>query len=178
MDRLASIGWRWRLALFIGFLAFNGVFLALCPCKSLDMFFTGFTPHVAVAHLNSLGSEGIARCRNALWPDLVYPLIYALLFSSVLAWLVLWVGTRRWLWLVALPWVGMALDYAENVCLGVVLYAWPRTGSTTETCLWLSGQYFTPYKWLMAFLSAIAIVVLFTAGCIVSYIRARRARKV
>jgi hypothetical protein len=105
--------------------------------------------------------------------DLVYPVLYGVPLSIILAYFfpVLFPGGgRRWRWLVLLPLAAVAFDYAENV---TVLSALDYYEATRQLSLgqFQAARLFTAAKLLLLLASALVLLV-FGARALV---RLRRA---
>jgi hypothetical protein len=109
----------------------------------------------AFAHLNLGGAEQIAKAKVAWYLDMVYPFLYGLAYAGIIWRLVSSRLGEDWHWLPILPFMAMAMDYAENVCLHQMFWAWPSESFRAAT---LTGAFFTPAKWLFAFVSTALMV--------------------
>lgn len=93
------------------------------PVEILDLQF-GFTVEKAQAILSSYSSSALqAAATFLIWADTVYPLIYGLLLSMLLAYLY---SKGRRQYVVLLPWLAVLVDFAENAGLYKVLTTFPN----------------------------------------------------
>ena len=124
------------------------------PYDPFDLFFSGYTPEQAMAHLLVLGEEGRwLHCVTAVI-DVLYPAVHTFAYVGVTWRLVSHplIITKRWArpwaaWLVWIFPVIMVLDYSENVCIWTMLASWPDESLLAAA---FAGEFFTPVKWFLA----------------------------
>lgn len=92
--------------------------------------------------------------------DFAFPIIYATLLSMMLA--LVWRKTNpEWAWFALLPYLGMLADFAENICIGVMMMMFPNDAAWLA---WLSNG-FSLIKWIIgltsfgAFLLGLGVIV-------------------
>ena len=107
--------------------------------KLLDMQPLGYTPVYARSLLEALGAEGrTAYLYRQIPVDMIYPGLFAVTFSQLLAWLFR-VGlseASRVNNLAVVPILAGLFDYAENVGIGTMLVIFPDFSESTAevTC--------------------------------------------
>lgn len=121
--------------------------------KLLDEHFF-YTPDEAVACLQGLGAEGRRTyVLVAAVVDMIYPIIYCLLFYLTIS--VLLTPASRWKWIAWLPGV---LDALENIFTLIMLGMYPGIHRNVA----LLGGLFNGMKWI-----AVALVVLFILALLI-----------
>jgi hypothetical protein len=127
----------------------------------LDLYLS-YSPDQVYAYLTGLGPNGrIAYARMELTTDLVFPLVYssALTVAMVMAGrCVLPDGRFRSLCL--FPLLIVIADWSENLCLAMVIHAFPHRFDRIVTV----ASLFTSLKWTFIIL---AVMTLLVAGAIV-----------
>ncbi|MCK6264257.1 hypothetical protein KP803_13330 [Vibrio sp. ZSDE26] len=93
-----------------------------------DMTPLGYSYQEAMALLTALGEEG----RNAyisiqLTLDLLYPALFALCYFTLVQWLIVTgkLTHRIWLYLSIIPIFACVFDYAENICVWLMIQGYP-----------------------------------------------------
>jgi len=155
-ERLAHGVWGWMaLGAVVLFVLFTAMVL---PAQAeVGAFYTvryaapdtsvWYFPDDLYAAAEAWGREGRAAYVHArVTFDVIWPLVYGTFLLTTLAWV--WArGTAagsRWRGVALLPIVGVALDYAENVCTATVMARYPaRTPVLAEL-----APLFTAGKWL------------------------------
>ena len=161
MRRLAS--WKLWLVATIAFLAFAGVFFgssapfaiptveAACGEPPLDVRFTSTAADVDT-FLTACGPAGRDAYRDMQLADLLYPAVFGVFMASSLALALGRLVPQRpaATSLAALPLLGAAFDYIENVFAWSALLAYPSSARTNSllgiasaaktATFWLSGS--------------------------------------
>jgi hypothetical protein len=124
--------------------------------KLPDMMPTGYNPEYMNSLLNQLGEEG----RNAylfrqIPVDMVYPLLFAISWSLVLAWLIKKLNKHntKLIYLSVLPLLAGMFDYLENIGMIIILNSYPENGD-------ILTQVTNVFSILKSFLTTIYFVVL------------------
>lgn len=141
---------------------------------TLDLLFS-YNPDQAYAMISAYGESG----RNfyaisALTADLIYPVVYALLFSLLLAYsLPQAFSPGSWLQkTIPFPFTALIADYLENFCIVIMLLVFPqRIPFLAE----VSG-FFTTLKWVLTG-AATLLVVAGLAGVLVKNVFIRTTQK-
>ena len=124
----------------------------------------GYRPDDAYRLIERYGQRGRAHWRRLLLLDLVFPAVYAALFTLLLSRWADWVHAGPlWRAAAAVPLLAAASDYAENVLLLEVLRAWPRRIPP----MLAAASLFTRAKFIFAWLTP-AIPLAFWSWTVVS----------
>ena len=178
MARLAT--WRAWVAAVTLFGLFAGVLFgsnapfsvprveAACGQPPPDTRFTSSAADVN-GFLQACGAVGRDAYRALQVADLVYPLVFGLFLATSMALVLVHLapGRRSLLALAALPLVGSAFDYLENVFAWVALAAFPEP-SATDSLLGLASAAKTATFWVAGVLLIVAL-----GGLVVSTVRRR-----
>lgn len=135
---------------------------------TLDLQFASSAEH-ARATLDQLGSSGRSAYDSFQIIDVLFPLSYAFGLSGLI-WS-LWRGLQhRWVvYLAALPLVGAAFDYVENVLVRVALSTYP----TVPRGVLAASVTVTTLKLVLSYLSQ-ALVVIGLVAALLRFVRARQ----
>lgn len=104
-----------------------------------------FGPARLAGHLESMGIGGRTHYLQLAWLDLLYPILYAGLFSLVMARGIRcrWGGDAGQMDLVLLPWAAAFSDEIENLSFRFLIEAWPVpsspwlwVGAVANSCKW------------------------------------------
>ena len=133
--------------------------------KLPDMLPTGYSPEYINALLNQLGVEG----RNAylfqqIPVDMVYPLLFAISWSLVLAWFLKKLNKQNTqvIYLCLLPVLGGLFDYLENIGMIIILSTWPANTDTLS-------QFTNVFTILKSFFSTLFFISLIIVLFIFAY---------
>jgi len=113
-------------ALAIG-LILAGIMMQTVDGSMVNAFQTSFTREAAEDVLRRWGAENVARFRDIMWLDFIFPAAHAVFFASLIARTTIRAGehpTGLHLLLFATPLAAGAFDYVENV-LVIYLLAHP-----------------------------------------------------
>lgn len=173
LEKLAS--WRWVILFALLFLAtsilINGRPFGVAALKDitggvglLDMK-TYYTPDQAYQHLEALGEAGRRfNIRLSISLDYVFPLVYSLLWFSLIA-LILraWLGKENpWRRLSLLALAGGLFDWLENTALLGLLFNYPQRLDRLAA----AASLFTGAKWALNLLGLVLILTgLIGLGC-------------
>ena len=170
METLAKFSnWKTLLPLFLIFALFSFYIFpqyqyrmteaANGPVAPLDTRFS-YTVEEARGAFDKLGAAGREVYREVVSRvDMVYPIVYGLLFMLVLAWILkkLTTSSSSWLFLALLPLVGVTFDYLENINTRKLLAQYPNL--STASVSW--GERMTQFKHIAGLLSVALAVILF-----------------
>jgi hypothetical protein len=112
-----------------------------------DLIF-GFSADDLHARLDAFGPEGRRLYAYAELVDLVYPLVYAVTFATVLALAVkrLFGEESRAALVTLLPFAALVADYVENAGIFATLSAWPARAGAAESIASMGNH----LKWALA----------------------------
>jgi hypothetical protein len=140
-----------------------------------DMSPLGYSYQEAMALLTALGEEG----RNAyasiqLSLDILYPLLFALCYFALLQWLIRLgeLSNRFCLYLSIIPIFVCVFDYAENICIWLMIQAFP----TISENLVLTSSTFTLLKsvsTMIYFIGLILVVVFLISRWLIRLVAAK-----
>ncbi len=92
---------------------------------------------------DDLGEEGRSHyIYSRIFMDILWPVVYACTFYMLLS--IAFKGTRM-MGVIVLPFVGMLLDFLENITMMHQMYAYPNLNSTMINI----GSIFTSMKWIV-----------------------------
>jgi len=97
--------------------------------KTFDILPLGYSSEYARTLLDALGGEGRSFYLTRQIPlDTIYPGLFAVTYSLLLAWLFKWgFGPNlRWRWFVLIPVLAGLFDYLENAGIVLMLSIYPR----------------------------------------------------
>ncbi|HKK73762.1 MAG TPA: hypothetical protein VJ953_01710 [Saprospiraceae bacterium] len=122
----------------------------------LDLRIT-YTPADVQETYSLIGAEGRA-IKQAMYRglDMVYPLVYGLLFTLLILNLLNGIGDKNWGFLLLLPLISMVFDYLENFSMLNFLAQYP---DINEPRIHIAS-YFTSLKWLLRLACALIVAVL------------------
>ncbi|MCV2392898.1 hypothetical protein OEB99_01120 [Actinotalea sp. M2MS4P-6] len=190
MERLGS--WQVWVPSAIVYAAFATVFFAssapfavaqvgaACGRPAPDV--NAYTSAAGVhAFLEACGPAGREAYRAMQLADLLYPAVFALFMASSIALALTWSAPRRRLLpaLAALPLLGSAFDYLENLCAWLALAAYPEPAAT-DALLGLASAAKTVTSWAggLVLIVVLALLGLSAARGSFSAARARRRERV
>jgi len=130
------------------------------PTKTLDgrCF---YKPSAVAGILDQLGDSRAAYFEQETTIDLIFPMLYGLMFVSAIVGLTPGAGTPRWI--VALPLITVVSDYAENTTVIAMLkrYATARAGQAVDLGVlpWIASAA-SGTKGVSLLASTLAVVVL------------------
>lgn len=114
------------------------------------------TPGALIERIGLMGDAGRAFYLRTFYVDWVYPVVYALLFSSIFVLVGRRLGADRGAALIApLFFVCMLADWAENICFITLMRGWPET----PDALVQAGCWFNQVKWGSLVIAVVAGLV-------------------
>lgn len=131
--------------------------LGMEDIRPLDLYFC-YSPEQAYAYLDALGAAGrSAYARMLLFPDLVFPLVYAMALSIALMLVLRRLLPLPRLSLCLFPFLIVVADWLENLSLFIVTREFPERADV------IAGYagFFTSLKWML-----IALTVLILLGSV------------
>lgn len=158
LDRLTTP--RILALLFVIYLSFHTVLSPYFPpegIKPLDLFFT-YSPSEAYSIVEGYGEAGRAiYVKTELTLDIAFPVIYSLLLSTVLNFLVLSILPPQSAFrnLRYLPFAAAAIDILENLAIVALITLLPRHFDTLAA---LAGL-LTSIKWILVALCMLTILI-------------------
>ena len=128
--------------------------------RPLDLYLS-YSPDQAYEYLAVLGVEGrSASISMALTSDMVFPVVYAMALSVALVLVLrkrlLLSGRLRYLCL--FPFLIVIADWCENLCLAMVMHAFPERADA----LVRAASLFTSLKWMFIALTILVLLVALT----------------
>ncbi|PSU29040.1 hypothetical protein [Photobacterium lutimaris] len=129
-----------------------------------DMSPLGYSYKEAMVLLTSLGDEG----RNAyvsiqLILDLFYPILFALCYFALLQWLII-VGelsNRLWLYISIIPIFACVFDYAENICIWLMIQGYPTIAEdlVVVSSIFTQAKSISTMIYFIALISALVLLI-------------------
>jgi len=132
--------------------------------KPLDLYFS-YSPDQVYQHLAALGVEGrSASIHMALTTDMVFPVVYAMALSVMLALVLrkLLPPASRFRYLCLFPFMIVLADWCENAGLAMVMRTFPEQ---TDAIV-LAASTFTSLKWILIILTLLGTVTPWAARII------------
>lgn len=159
--------WKYLLTVFVLFSIFSFILfphyqarLSETAGESVTPLDTrmSYAPEEVRTLFDSLGTEGRDIYKTVVGIDMLYPIIYGLLFVLVLAWLLKKITREdsRWVLLALLPVIGVIFDHLENINTLKLLNRYPDISTTAVA--W--GEKMTLLKHSFGFLSVGLAVLL------------------
>ena len=128
----------------------------------------GYRPDETYRLIETYGAHGVAHWRRLLWLDMIFPVVYGLFLSLVLAWWLHWsVESPGWLtWAIFLPITSASADYLENLLLLRVLAALPhrREGLVAAASVFTQVKFTAFFATLLSLAASAALKLLAMAG--------------
>lgn len=182
LDRLAN--WKSVLVIFLtAVVIFN---LGLFPWRSarlkeiagrdvgiVDTMFA-YTPDQVYQKISAYGVQGRQLyALTELTIDLVYPVLYNLflILTTTLVFRQVFPGQSAWQKLRYLPFAVWASDYAENICIAILLLSYPQQ---LNVLAWVAS-FFTTTKWSLGIVS-LGLIVMGLRKWLISIIHNRVTR--
>jgi hypothetical protein len=127
-----------------------------------------YTPEKVYSMLASYGEEGRTIYRNfELFVDIIYPIIYSLFFSLLIAWLFNrgFASKSKLQNLNVIPFTVWFFDLLENICIVTMISLFP---SKIIVIAWLATL-FTMFKWCLFGVSIVLVLTGITTAVINSF---------
>lgn len=116
-----------------------------------------FTKSTFVSIINQWGIAGITHFLNTIWIDYIYPVVYAIFFSSFIARLIIKLDkspTKFHIIIFALPFIAGFLDWCENT-LHIILLS---NVNNISGIMIFTASVFALIKWLIVIFSILVIL--------------------
>jgi len=157
--------WKSLVALLAVYMLFNGYILKNAESKIMalagksvgiiDLTF-GFDPHKTLQMVQDYGDSARAYyARIEMTTDVVYPIVYTLLFGIILSLLYRYTSYS---WLNTAPLACLVFDLLENVTIVILLSTFPQQSSTVA----ILCEIFKLLKWVS--FAVVILLVLFGLG--------------
>lgn len=128
--------------------------LGIGDIKPLDLYFS-YSPEQAYAYLDALGAAGrSAYTRMLSFPDLVFPLIYAMALSTALMLLLRRLLPFSRLSLCLFPFMIVIADWMENLSLLFITRRFPEKSDVIAGC----ASVLTSLKWTLIVLTLLILL--------------------
>jgi hypothetical protein len=115
----------------------------------------GFNPQKTLQMVADYGDEARAYyAQTEMTMDVIYPIIYALLFGIILTILYRNKAYKPFPWINLLPFVALIFDYLENICIVSLLQNYPSQSLNTTTFC----EVFKMLKWIAFGISVVLIL--------------------
>lgn len=116
-----------------------------------------FTESTFVSIINQWGIAGVTHFLNTIWIDYIFPVVYAIFFSSFIAWLTIKLdksSTKFHIIVFALPFIAGFLDWCENT-LHIILLS---NVNNISGIIIFTASVFALIKWLIVIFSVLIIL--------------------
>jgi hypothetical protein len=116
-----------------------------------------FTESTFVSIINQWGIAGVTHFLNTIWIDYIFPVVYAIFFSSFIAWLTIKLDkspTKFHIIVFALPFIAGFLDWCENT-LHIILLS---NVNNISGIIIFTASVFALIKWLIVIFSVLIIL--------------------
>jgi hypothetical protein len=115
----------------------------------------GFNPQKTLQMVADYGDEARAYyAQTEMTTDVIYPIVYALLFGVILSLLYRNKVYKPFSWINLLPFVALIFDYLENICIVSLLQNYPSQSLNTATFC----EVFKMLKWIAFGISVVLIL--------------------
>jgi hypothetical protein len=115
----------------------------------------GFNPQKTLQMVADYGDEARAYyAQTEVTTDVIYPIVYALLFGVILTLLYRNKAYKPFSWINLLPFVALIFDYLENICIVSLLQNYPSQSLNTATFC----EVFKMLKWVSFGISVVLIL--------------------
>jgi hypothetical protein len=115
----------------------------------------GFNPQKTYQMVADYGDEARAYyAQTEVTTDVIYPIVYALLFGVILTLLYRNKAYKPFSWINLLPFVALIFDYLENICIVSLLQNYPSQSLNTATFC----EVFKMLKWVSFGISVVLIL--------------------
>lgn len=154
--------WYWVVGLiileFLFLWGFNGMFsFSVLKLKALsgyglpdELYYYNY--HQLYHIFESYGVKGRQIYLHLQWIDMIYPIIYSLLLSSLLS---VFYKNSKFKGLVFLPFFALVFDYSENIFLRTSILSFPHMNTTWVTI----ASFSTALKWTFILLSFTLLLI-------------------
>jgi hypothetical protein len=115
----------------------------------------GFNPQKILQMVADYGDEARAYyAQTEMTTDVIYPIVYALLFGVILTLLYRNKAYKPFSWINSLPFIALFFDYLENICIVSLLQNYPSQSLNVATFC----EVFKMLKWISFGISVVLIL--------------------